>query len=220
VIAELAGARGSGYNERSGSMGGALRLFRYRGVPVELHWSALLLVPFAWRASRHVLAELIALVLIVLVHELGHALLVRRYQLEVHAIRIYAFGGECRHEATRSRRQEVVIAWGGVLGQLALYGFALALLALPVQLPVELRVVLGSFTTTNLAIAAFNLLPLPPLDGYRAWRLKHLLPTRGMRRPLGPTGNRPIASLVDDALERARADSAARRRAKTRDERD
>jgi len=201
-------------------MGGALRLFRFRGVPVELHWSALLLLLFALRSSAHVLAELIALVTIVLVHELGHALLVRRYQLEVHAIRIYAFGGECRHEATHSRRQEVVIAWGGVLAQLALYGVALAALALPFALHPQLRTVLTTFTTTNLAIAAFNLLPLPPLDGQRAWRIKHLLPSRGMRRPLARTGDRPIASLVDDALERARADSAARRRAKTRDDRD
>jgi Zn-dependent protease len=216
----VAGTRPGGYNQHSGSMGGALRVFRVRGVPVELHWSALLLLLFALRSTAHVIAELVALVIIVIVHELGHALLVRHYQLEVQAIRIYAFGGECRHEPTRSRRQEVVIAWGGVLGQLALYGVALAVLALPLQLHPQLRTVLVSFASTNLAIAAFNLLPLPPLDGHRAWRLKHLLPSRGMRRPLGRTGDRPISSLVDDALERARADSAARRRAKNREERD
>jgi Zn-dependent protease len=216
----LAGTRPNGYNGGAGSMGGALRLFRFRGVPVEVHWSALLLLLFALRSTAHVFAELFALVVIVLVHELGHALLVRYYKLKVHAIRIYAFGGECSHAATRSMRQEVVIAWGGVLAQLALYALAVALFALPLQLHAQLRTVLLTFATTNLAIAAFNLLPVPPLDGHRAWRLKYLLPNRSKRRPLARTGDRPIASLVDDALERARADSAARRRAKSRAERD
>lgn len=210
-------------------MGGALRLFRVRGVPVELHWSALLLLLFAYRFGEHVLARLGALVAIVLVHELGHALLVRRYGLKVQAIRIYAFGGECVHEAAPSMRQQVVIAWGGVLAQALLYGAAAGLLwlssgdAAPAlrggaswPLPAALHELLLTFVTTNVAIAAFNLLPFPPLDGYKAWRLVHLLPRARTRRPLARTGARPLVSLVDDAVERARADAAAQRRAQAR----
>lgn len=196
--------------------GGALRVFRVRGVPVELHWSALLLLVFAFRFGEHALARLGALVTIVLVHELGHALLVRRYQLQVHAVRIYAFGGECVHEATPSMRQQVAIAWGGVLAQAVLYGVAAALLWLSYPLPAALHEILLTFATTNVAIAAFNLLPFPPLDGHKAWRLVHLLPRARTRRPLARTGDRPLVSLVDDAVERARADAAAQRRAQTR----
>src|SRR5689334_9660769 len=141
-----------------------LRLFHVRGVPVVIHWSALLLVAFSLRSSSSQLASLFALGVMVLVHELGHALLAQRYRLKVREIRIYAFGGECELEATRSERQLVVIAWGGVLAQLALFALASLVLALHLPLQRELHAMLLVWTTTNLVIAAFNLLPIPPLD--------------------------------------------------------
>jgi Zn-dependent protease len=75
----------------------------------------------------------------------------------------------------------------------------------------ELHAMLLVWTSTNLAIAAFNLLPFPPLDGHRAWRLKHLLPKRTPKRQRRFEG-KPVGSLVEDALERARADAEAQRR--------
>ena len=188
-----------------------LRLFHVRGVPVMFHWSALLLVAFSLRSSSSRLASLFALAVMVLVHELGHALLAQRYRLKVREIRIYPFGGECEIEATRSERQLVVIAWGGVLAQLVLFALASLVLALHLPLQRELHAMLLVWTTTNLVIAAFNLLPIPPLDGHRAWRLKHLLPKRTPKRARRFEG-KVVGSLVDDALERARADAEAQRR--------
>ena len=203
-------------------MGGALRLFHVRGVPVELHWSALLLLLAAFRYRENALAQLVALLVIVLVHELGHAWLVWRYQLKVLAIRIYAFGGECSHEPTPYMRQQVVIAWGGVLAQAALCVVATVLLRVGLPLHASLRDMLVTFATSNVAIAAFNLLPIAPLDGHKAWRLKYLWPLSSGRRkgrPLTRTGAKPLVSLVDDALERARADSDAARAAERRAQR-
>ena len=121
-------------------------------------------------------------------------------------------------------RQRVVIAWGGVLAQAALCVVATALLALHLPLHDSLQDMLVTFASSNVAIAAFNLLPIAPLDGHLAWRLKYLWPLwpRRKGRPLARTGARPLVSLVDDAVERARADSAAARRGRTkpRDDRD
>jgi Zn-dependent protease len=99
---------------------GFLHLFRWRGVPVRIHWSVSLLVPLAFGARGNAFASLLGLGTIILVHELGHAVLVHRFELEVIEIRIYPFGGECIHEATQSMREQVIIAWGGVLTQLVL----------------------------------------------------------------------------------------------------
>jgi Zn-dependent protease len=192
--------------------GGFLRLFRWRGVPVLVHWSVLVLLAFGLRSGAYRVASLVALGVMVLIHELGHAVLVQHYRLKVREIRIHAFGGECVHEATRSMRQQVVIAWGGVLAQLVLFAAASALQSLHLPLGAELRAMLAVWTSSNLAIAALNLLPFPPLDGHRAWRLKYLLPNRSPKRERRFEG-KVTGSLVDDALERARADAEARRRA-------
>ena len=142
-------------------------------IPVRVHFSlafGLLYVsgfrfdPGAW----------LGYFVLVLVHELGHALLVRAYRLRVFAVEIHALGGACWHEPSPTRIGESVIAWGGVLAQLVL--FVLASVFVRVYPPHVAW--LGSFwsvmLTVNLTIMAINLLPVPPLDGARAWQLPKL----------------------------------------------
>jgi hypothetical protein len=40
----------------------------------------------------------------------------------------------------------------------------------------------GTFTETNLSLVALNLLPIPPLDGARAWRIFRAFRQRGSAR--------------------------------------
>lgn len=147
---------------------GSFVVARLRGIPIRLHWtlplSALLVgrlrfAPGAW----------LGLLLVVLVHELGHAALVRRYGFEVEAVELLAWGGECRFTGRPTRWQESVIAWGGVLAQALLLpvGYFLAP-RIPNEFAAE---VLASFGHSSLLLIAMNLCPVPPLDGSRAWRL-------------------------------------------------
>src|SRR4051812_42113371 len=95
-------------------MKGALRLGRWRGVPVFLHWSTPLgfLIFVGFRP-----ASWLALTALILAHEWGHAVLIRRYGLRVEAIYVRGTGGECTSTGQASPLQRALIAWGGVLGQ-------------------------------------------------------------------------------------------------------
>jgi len=115
--------------------------------------------PWAW----------LGLVLVVLAHELGHAALVRRNGLDVEGIELFGWGGECRHGGYATRWQLAEIAWGGVLAQALLLpvGYLVAP-RLGASIPGEL---LASFGEPSLLMIGLNLLPIPPLDGSRAWSL-------------------------------------------------
>ncbi|HWZ92424.1 MAG TPA: hypothetical protein VNW92_26345 [Polyangiaceae bacterium] len=157
---------------------GYWRLGRWRGAPVLLHFSILLglLVfgGFRWSAGFFV-----AYPCLILVHELGHAALVRRCGHRVVGIEVTGLGGVCRWSGNASPFEEALIAWGGVLAQLAL--FALTLLWLKLLPPTsELAWDLtATFTHTNLWLVAVNLIPIPPLDGARAWGIFGAFRERG-----------------------------------------
>jgi len=204
---------------------GFFHLFHWRGVPVKGHWAVLALGVLQIALGKSPL-RLVGFAAIILVHELGHALLVKRYGLRVREILIHPFGGECVHDATSSARQNVVIAWGGVLAQLAL----MLAVGVPAYLMGGVREpwlsdLVDVLTVSNAFMAAFNLLPIRPLDGYTAWQLKRLFgrvkvaskvakkPVRkGHLAVVPPTKRDQIDALVDDALERARKSTKDRER--------
>lgn len=153
---------------------GYLHCFDWRGVPVRMHWAVLALAAFDVALGRS-WVRLIGFAIIILVHELGHAVLVKRYGLRVMAIQIHPLGGECVHEATRNQRQNVIIAWGGVLAQAALIAAAFAVTLLWPEIRGRyVNEVLSVLTVSNAFMIAFNLIPIRPLDGHTAWQLKHL----------------------------------------------
>jgi Zn-dependent protease len=150
---------------------GYLHIGRFRGVPVRVHvltplgalfFSGFRFEPGAW----------LGFVLLVLVHEIGHALLVMRYGLGVSSIDLHAYGGATRWAGQASDHQRSVIAWGGVLAQAALFAATVAALGF-LGPPRSLfgRELAYVFTTTNLWLMALNLIPFAPLDGAEAWKL-------------------------------------------------
>jgi Zn-dependent protease len=149
---------------------GAFRLGSFRGAPIDVHWSALLGM-FLFSGAHFAPAHWLAWLLIVLVHEMGHAVLVRRYRLRVLGIVVHGIGGECVYVGTTDERRSI-IAWGGVLGQLALFAVAAAARELD-ALPRTMFIwqLTSALLVPNLFTAALNLIPLEPLDGARAWRL-------------------------------------------------
>lgn len=142
-----------------------------RGAPIRLHWT-LPLGAFALGRFAFVPAFWLGFAFLILIHEVGHALIVLRYRLGLSEIAMHGFGGYCRHERSGTRAQEATVAWGGVLAQLAAFIVTQAcLLAFGQPSSRHLALFASVLTTTNLWIMAFNLLPIEPLDGAKAWPL-------------------------------------------------
>ncbi|WP_333823744.1 site-2 protease family protein [Pinisolibacter sp.] len=110
----------------------------------------------------------------IVLHELGHSLVARRFGMEMRGITLHMFGGaaELEDEPT-SPTAELLVAAAGPATSFALAGI-LKLLAMATaglsssQLPVEL--LLRYLASLNLVLGIFNLLPAFPLDGGRILR--------------------------------------------------
>ena len=182
---------------------GFLVIGRIGGAPIRLHWSVPLGVlafsGFPFSGFRAMPGAWLAIVLIILVHELGHAVAVRAAGLRVVAVDVMAFGGLCRFDGIPTPRGRVAIAWAGVLAQAVLLIGTLAgvrLLGAPSHaFTVDM---VGAFTGANLWMIVFNLLPIPPLDGVEAWGILSLVRASRARR-------RMDAERARIAVEQARA---------------
>lgn len=176
---------------------GLWQLARWKGVPILLHWTVLLgLVWFGLLYQRIVPALLtfLGFFALLLAHELGHAVAARSRKVSVYEIRLYLLHGLCSHAMPYRPRDEVFIAWGGVLAQgivlvLAIAAQSLLTTALPFAAH-ALDPLLNVLTVGNAAMIVFNLLPVAPLDGHRAWRV-----LRPLRATLAARFQRGTASL-------------------------
>jgi Zn-dependent protease len=106
----------------------------------------------------------------VLLHELGHSFIAKRFNIKVKKITLFIFGGmaEIREEPP-SAWSEFWIALGGPLVSFALSGIFYFLHQIsPSQSP--LWVMLSYLAFINFILAIFNLIPGFPLDGGRIFR--------------------------------------------------
>jgi Zn-dependent protease len=149
------------------------RLFR---VPVKFHASALLNFVFALFylfSPMRMLIAFGAVLLVIIVHELGHACLVRLCGYRVDAVHVQFAGGTCEHEECEFERHDILIAWGGVFAQLAIALLAVA--AFIVFNPFFSRSDFASacfliLMYQNTFSIVYNLLPIQGFDGRTAWR--------------------------------------------------
>ena len=163
---------------------GTIGTVRLLGVPVRLHFTFLLLLIFllfigigerqsgAWTALY-----VLALFGSVLLHELGHAVVGRRYGIRTLEVVMFPIGGVARLERQPKAREELWIASAGPLVNvliaagiwIALWRFGTLLpfqaLAVPTDANLAQRIAFG-----NLILAGFNLLPAYPMDGGRILR--------------------------------------------------
>jgi Zn-dependent protease len=89
-------------------MKGSLRIAKIFNIPVEVHWSFLLLFVYViylaiqenWGFWGAISASLFVLILFlcVVLHEFGHALMARRYDVQTRDITLYPIGGVARLE--------------------------------------------------------------------------------------------------------------------------
>lgn len=155
---------------------------RLRGAPIRLHWT-LPIGALVWSNFSFAPAFWLAFAALILVHELGHALLVLRFRLGLTEVAVHGAGGYCRH-GSGSRFEEAAVAWGGVLAQLGLLlTVQLAALVLGPPRTIYTAQAYYVFTSANLWLVCINLLPLEPLDGAKAWPLLGMLRERWRGRP-------------------------------------
>lgn len=165
---------------------GAFQLARIGGVPVYLHSSYVLLSavvivgygPLARRmlfplsaAGGYLLAAgfVICLLVSVLLHELGHAVVARRQGIGVKAITLELLGGytEMAGDSPTPKADALVSLIGpAVSAVLGVLGLGLERV-LPDGVAHQLAF---QFAWSNLIVAVFNVLPGLPLDGGRALR--------------------------------------------------
>jgi len=131
-----------------------------------------LLGAFVFAGFQLSLGFLLAFPCLILVHELGHGFIAARLGHRVVGIEATGLGGICRWSGNASPFEEALIAWGGVLAQLVLFlGTELWLWGSAGTTSTFGWQVVSAFTHTNLRLMAINLLPIPPLDGARAWTI-------------------------------------------------
>jgi Zn-dependent protease len=153
-------------------------LFRLRGVPVRIRppvaFVLLGVVAFEIVATRDLIEGLIytgtilALLLSVLVHELGHALAASALGLHVDGITLHGLYTATRTGPVITPRQEWVVALGGPLASLAA-GLILGGTWLLLRRPGDWFGLRGLWAV-NLALGVLNLVPAFPLDGGRLLR--------------------------------------------------
>jgi Zn-dependent protease/CBS domain-containing protein len=169
----------------------SLRLGRVAGVELGVNWSFFLVFsliaivlataqfpqqfpdrPSAVYAAAGVSAALLFLGSL-LAHELAHALVARRYGLEVEGVTLWLFGGVARLKGDPpDPGADLRISTVGPLVSVALSVVFLALTAISMTVgaPGIAVAVLAWLTAINLLLAVFNLAPAAPLDGGRMVR--------------------------------------------------
>lgn len=160
---------------------GALRIF---GVPVRFHFTFVLLLIFLLvigvggkQSGLFTAIYVVALFASVLLHEVGHTLVARRYGIKTTEIVMFPIGGVSRPEREPKPREELWVAMAGPMVNLligvALLAWvasqqgwqALERLQEPTNANLAERIGLG-----NLVLCVFNLLPAYPMDGGRILR--------------------------------------------------
>jgi Zn-dependent protease/CBS domain-containing protein len=175
--------------------GNSVRIGSVRGIPIRIHVTFLIVLPFlavgfgrvfteAARAADVPAEQLggspflwgllvaLALFLSVLIHELAHSLYAQRKGGRVRDITLLMIGGVSQiSDPPRTGRHEAVMALVGPLTSLALGGaFYLMLRALAGTPLFNLKFAVFHLVYLNVVLGVFNLLPAFPMDGGRILR--------------------------------------------------
>ncbi len=109
--------------------------------------------------------EVMMLLLIVFIHEMGHAVCAQHFKWRIKSIQLLPFGGavETEEYGNKSLKEDLAVVLAGPLQHVWLIGAAFLLYFFTI-IPYELY---QPFLYMNLMLLIFNLLPIWPLDGGR-----------------------------------------------------
>ncbi len=155
----------------------SIRLFRFAGIDVFLHWSWFLIAVFEIRGGLGTyssigwnIAEYLALFVIVTIHEFGHALACRQVGGNANRIVLWPMGGVAYVDPPPRPGATLWSIAAGPLVNVALFpilwmvvrGSRIA--GLPASQH-DLFLLLRTIFYINFGLLAFNILPIYPLDG-------------------------------------------------------
>lgn len=174
------------------------KIGRLAGIQLYMHWTFLLLIAFigylyfsrgaTLAAALLGIAFVLALFGCVVLHELGHALMARRFGVPTRDITLLPIGGMARMQRIPEHpTQELLVAIAGPAVNVVIAAILAVILGLMGQLGEAgytglLEIGRGNFLANlmwvNLILVVFNLLPAFPMDGGRVLRatLAYFLP--------------------------------------------
>lgn len=156
------------------------------GIPIRLHITFIVLLVWlgfsrdsnGGDAPLFRVLFMVALFLCVLLHELGHALVARRYGIQTRDILLTPIGGIANLEEMPPLKIEWKVALAGpvvnlVIALLLYGGSRVAYTPLDfskMRLPISLPDFMRDLLVANIVLAVFNLMPVFPMDGGRVLR--------------------------------------------------
>jgi len=155
----------------------SLEMGTVASIPIRVH--ATFLVLLLWLAfgteTTSPIREAGYVVLVftcVLIHELSHALMAKRFGIQTKEITLYPFGGIASIMAQPSPKGELFIAIVGPISNLVISAllYPWTNLAALEQGDISTLTLVDRLFVTNIALAVFNLLPALPMDGGRVTR--------------------------------------------------
>lgn len=169
--------------------GARIEIVRLYGIPIRLDASWLLIaLLISWTLAARVfpadfpgltastywamgIAAALCLFVSILLHELSHSLVARRYGIVIGGITLFIFGGVAEMESEPpTARSEFVMAIAGPIASFAISAFLFLVGAAFDGLPAPVLGVISYLALINLLLAGFNMLPAFPLDGGRVFR--------------------------------------------------
>ncbi len=157
--------------------GWSINIGSISGIPIRIHLTFLLLLLWLLlgSSSDSALKETLFVLSVfgcVLLHELGHALVAKKFGVFTKDITLYPFGGIASIVSQPSPKAELLIALAGPAVNIVIAAGLYPFLNLPDLYnpdPAKFDFLFRLFLT-NLALATFNLLPALPMDGGRVLR--------------------------------------------------
>lgn len=139
------------------------------GIPIELHWTFILLLLFILFLNFYDFLLWVLLFVCVLIHELVHSINSKRNDIKVKKIVLYPFGGGSiiDFEKVKPEIEFRISLVGPIASLLIAVGFGIATILTPAGI---IKSTLQLLFLLNVFLGIFNLLPWLPLDGGRALR--------------------------------------------------
>jgi Zn-dependent protease len=156
---------------------GSIRLFRFSGIDVFLHWSWFLVAVYeiqsragSYSSTGWNVLEYLALFLIVLLHEFGHALACRQVGGRANQIVLWPFGGVAYVDPPSRPGATLWSIAAGPLVNVALAPILAAIFYFGrssgwAQSMPDLYKLVGTVLAIDIGLLVFNVLPIYPLDG-------------------------------------------------------
>lgn len=155
----------------------ALDVGAVAGIPIRVHLSFLIILLWLVLGSSEGggLSEALFVLLVfvcVLVHELSHALVAKRFGVQTRDITLYPFGGIASILAQPSPKGELLISLAGPITNIIIAAglFPFVDKAILEKRELDTLTLVDRLFVTNIALAVFNLLPALPMDGGRVLR--------------------------------------------------